>query len=184
MVCEAAMSLTMAQLEYLAECGLTLAQVIELGRLGAVKSGSAERQRRYRERKADVTRDVTRDVTPLPETKVSPEPPSKTQPTPTPSPPKGGSVPTNLAFARFWQAYPRKVGKADARKAFDKACHKLAPEEITGALERAKAAWTDPQFIPHPATWLNGERWEDEPEALRPAPLSGFAKWQLATGRA
>jgi hypothetical protein len=69
-------------------------------------------------------------------------------------------------FAKFWQAYPRKTAKADARKAFAKAWRKLPPfdEELilAGGLERAKAAWTDAQFIPHAATWLNGERWQDE----------------------
>jgi hypothetical protein len=71
-------------------------------------------------------------------------------------------------FERFWQAYPRKTAKADARKAFGKAWRKLPAfdEEavLIGGLERAKAAWVDAQFIPHAATWLNGERWSDEPD--------------------
>ena len=37
---------------------------------------------------------------------------------------------------------------------------------MAGAVYAAKQyADTDKQFIPHPATWLNGERWLDEPEA-------------------
>lgn len=78
----------------------------------------------------------------------------------------------NGAFERFWTAYPRKVSKADARKAFGKAWAKLPPHDeeaiIVGGLERAKAAWTDAQFIPHAATWLNGERWNDEPATVTP----------------
>jgi hypothetical protein len=70
------------------------------------------------------------------------------------------------AFGRFWTAYPRREGKAAARKAFAKAWRKLPPfdEEqiLIGGLERAKAGWGDAQFIPHAATWLNGERWNDE----------------------
>lgn len=80
--------------------------------------------------------------------------------------------PSIAAFDRFWLAYPRKIGKADARKAFDRAWRKLPAfdEEkiLAGGLERAKAGWVDPQFIPHAATWLNGERWTDEPDPQIP----------------
>jgi hypothetical protein len=68
-------------------------------------------------------------------------------------------------FARFWEAYPRKTAKSNAIQAF----HKLKPDEalvntMLAAIEKQKASaqWSDPQFIPHPATWLNGRRWEDE----------------------
>jgi hypothetical protein len=78
----------------------------------------------------------------------------------------------DAGFERFWVEYPRKVAKPEARKAFAKAWRKLPTgnevETLIGALERAKAAWTDPQFIPHPATWLNGERWQDEPSTVIP----------------
>jgi hypothetical protein len=81
------------------------------------------------------------------------------------------------SFALFWKSYPRIVGKPAARKAWSK----VKPEEIEGlmaGLEIWKRCpqWTDEQFIPHPATWLNQRRWEDNPahvkavEALRPAP--------------
>ena len=72
-------------------------------------------------------------------------------------------------FDRFWGAYPRKVSKADARKAFAK----LNPDgELVEAMLRALdwqkrlPEWTKDggQFIPSPATWLNARRWEDEPE--------------------
>jgi len=70
-------------------------------------------------------------------------------------------------FEKFWKAYPRKVNRVGARKAFDK----IKPDEAL--LERMVAAigkqieseqWTKDggQYIPHPATWLNGHRWEDE----------------------
>lgn len=70
-------------------------------------------------------------------------------------------------FARFWIAYPRKVGKTDALKAF----MKLAPDEaltvtMIDAVRRHATSrdWQKDsgQFIPHPSTWLNGRRWEDE----------------------
>jgi hypothetical protein len=73
----------------------------------------------------------------------------------------------DAGFVKFWAAYPRKTAKADARKAFTKAWKKLPPfdEELIliGGLERARAGWGEAQFIPHAATWLNGERWQDEP---------------------
>jgi len=72
-------------------------------------------------------------------------------------------------FDQFWSAYPRHVGKAEAKKQFDK----LKPDvELLGkmldAIERQKASsqWQrdDGQYIPYPATWLNKKRWEDEVE--------------------
>ena len=75
-------------------------------------------------------------------------------------------------FEKFWQSYPRKEGKQKAESAFAKVD---APVEILlDAIERHKksAQWQkdNGQFIPHPATWLNGKRWEDqlEPDAAAP----------------
>ena len=70
-------------------------------------------------------------------------------------------------FEKFWQSYPRKEGKQKAESAFAKVD---APVEILlDAIERHKksAQWQkdNGQFIPHPATWLNGKRWEDQLEA-------------------
>lgn len=69
-------------------------------------------------------------------------------------------------FDTFWREYPRKVGKGDARKKFAKALTKTSFDNIMAALRRVKASaqWTKDggQFIPHPATWLNQERWDDE----------------------
>ena len=69
-------------------------------------------------------------------------------------------------FEAFWKMYPRRIGKGTARKAFDKAL-KLAPadEIIRGlAYQLPYYASKESQFIPHPSTWLNGERWADEPQ--------------------
>ena len=69
-------------------------------------------------------------------------------------------------FEAFWSAYPRKVGKGQARKAYAKAL-KIAPhDEIMFGLSQQRASMEakEPQFIPHASTWLNGERWTDEPE--------------------
>lgn len=66
------------------------------------------------------------------------------------------------AFDTFWQAYPRKVGKAAALKAWKK--HKPDIDKCLAALEWQKNddQWQDKSFIPHPATWLNRGSWDDE----------------------
>jgi len=177
-------NLSAATLRKMLEFGLTAEQMVELAEtMDAGRSGGAERQARYREKKkaekhGDVTRDVTGDASLPLEEKVSPRPPSKTQSPYTPSPPKGGSVPKIIPFAkpngfeRFWEACPRKVGKGAARKAFDRALAKIGSDDplavLLAALERVKPTWTDLQYAPHPATWLNEERWEDEPEIPPP----------------
>jgi hypothetical protein len=77
---------------------------------------------------------------------------------------KEGSV--RGEFDTFWKAYPKKVGKGAAERAFK--THKCAPiiAKIVNALAaQAKSdQWTKDggQFIPHPTTWLNQHRWEDE----------------------
>lgn len=71
----------------------------------------------------------------------------------------------NERFARFWDTYPKKKGKADARKKFDKALKKVDFAEMMNALNVQKAShdWTKDggQYVPNPSTWLNQERWED-----------------------
>ena len=70
-------------------------------------------------------------------------------------------------FERFWSAYPRHVAKQEALKRFEK----LNPsddllETMLKAIEKQKGSeqWTkdNGQYIPHPSTWLNQSRWEDE----------------------
>lgn len=70
-------------------------------------------------------------------------------------------------FDRFWKLYPRKTAKQDARKAWAKL--KVTDELFTLITDGLAGqvvcqAWTKDggAFIPHPATWLNGRRWEDE----------------------
>lgn len=72
---------------------------------------------------------------------------------------------SNHLFERFWVDYPRKINKKNAQKIWDKL--KVTPElyqKIIVALDQQKKTdqWKNPQYIPHPATWLNGERWNDE----------------------
>lgn len=71
-----------------------------------------------------------------------------------------------LHFDRFYQMYPRKIGKGAAKKAFFLALKKSSAQKIIdAALEYNRAcAGKDKKFIPHPSTWLNQERWDDEVE--------------------
>lgn len=71
------------------------------------------------------------------------------------------------AFARFWSVYPNKKAKGVAEKAWAKIKpdHALAELIVTAVMaHRLSEDWKKDggQFIPHPATWLNGKRWEDE----------------------
>lgn len=74
-------------------------------------------------------------------------------------------------FARFWEKYPKKKAKDDARKAFDE---RKPDEALLGrmlaaiAVQCASSDWleSDGKFIPHPATWLNDGRWQDEETAM------------------
>lgn len=78
-------------------------------------------------------------------------------------------------FEDFWSAYPRKVGKEAARKAWKTARKRAPVEQIAAGLNAAK--WpSDRQFIPHPATWLNQGRWQDEPADSAPEP-AGKLDW-------
>jgi hypothetical protein len=67
-------------------------------------------------------------------------------------------------FDEFWAAYPRKTAKVSARKAWTKAVKSTDPQVILDGLARYRFS-DDPQYIAHPATWLNGGRWADEPAA-------------------
>jgi len=68
------------------------------------------------------------------------------------------------AFERFWTAYPRRVARAKAKTAFVKASKTTDPETIIQAAEAfAKSpAGKAGKFCPYPATWLNGERFNDD----------------------
>lgn len=66
-------------------------------------------------------------------------------------------------FGEFWSAYPRKVAKPKARAAFEVATRKAEPEDVVAGAKAyaAQVRGKDPEFIAHPSTWLNGERWND-----------------------
>jgi hypothetical protein len=74
-------------------------------------------------------------------------------------------------FADFWAVYPRRVGRGAAEKSWEKVTKrmKIAPSVIVEGAKRYAAAkrGTDPQFIAHGGTWLNQQRWLDEPDTMQ-----------------
>jgi len=72
--------------------------------------------------------------------------------------------PSSDAFDEWWDAYPLKKGKGAARAAYTKARKKVPADKLQGAVEIFR---DDPNrgdtYLPHPTTWLNEERWDDEP---------------------
>lgn len=93
-------------------------------------------------------------------------------------------VDKELAFEEFWREYPRKQGKKDAQKAFNKLkLNKELFEKIISALKIQKnnKEWIkeNGKYIPLPATWIRGERWEDE--ITQTIPNSQIAENYLST---
>lgn len=85
-----------------------------------------------------------------------------------PAPPDG--------FGVFWDAYPRKVAKAAAEKAYAKALANGAdPALILAGAEfyALERKLQDPQYTKHPATWLNAGCWQDEPDPEYRPPIIG-----------
>ena len=90
-------------------------------------------------------------------------------------------------FELFWKHFPRKVAKAEARKAFVQTQKIRPPIEVL--LKAIKAACGTEQwmrsggmFIPHAATWLRGERWEDCHEIVLPEVVNEKPWHETATG--
>lgn len=73
-------------------------------------------------------------------------------------------------FEAFWKEYPNKTAKKKAQQSWERIFTVNKPDElytaIMAGLERSKKSsqWVKDggQFVPHPTTWLNQERWNDE----------------------
>lgn len=86
-------------------------------------------------------------------------------------------------FDEFYEAYPRHVSKEPARKAW----MKLKPDDdlreaiLSDVRRRVTGEWKDKevQYIPHPSTYLNQRRWEDEPQAATQTAQTEKPWWEL-----
>lgn len=87
---------------------------------------------------------------------------------------KENNISTSSGFDEFWSEYPRKVGKKDARKAFDKALNSTEAETMIRAViaQKKSGQWLreNGRYIPNPATWLNQGRWDDEIQPVESKP--------------
>lgn len=85
-------------------------------------------------------------------------------------PARSRSLTVPAGFDAFWTAYPRKVAKPTAIRAWMRQRPPL--DAVLDAVTRT--TWSDdPHFIPHPSTWLNARRWEDSP-SVPAGPPSGL----------
>lgn len=72
-------------------------------------------------------------------------------------------------FADFWDAFPKRVDKRAAAKAFKAASKRADPAAIIAGARRyaseCETNRTETRFIKHPTTWLNADAW-DNPELI------------------
>lgn len=120
-----------------------------------------KRQKTKRDRERDIPRDGHGQFT--------------VSPFPSPSPlkerenlktfPQQKTLGGSIEFRAFWDAYPRKLDKREAVRAWVKGTCDGFLGEILASLESWKRCeqWLDPERIPYPATWLNKQRWKEVP---------------------
>jgi hypothetical protein len=90
-----------------------------------------------------------------------------------PTPPKEKTTPSNSLsvvareFDEFWSLFPNKVGKRDAERAFANARSRAPLETILDGLRRYAAKADDRPWC-NPATFLNQDRWADQPATPPP----------------
>lgn len=80
-------------------------------------------------------------------------------------------------FTAFWDAYPKKIAKPKALAAWRKAKLPAISDILASiASQSASEQWrkNGGQFIPHPATWINGERWNDSTSTGRESDHADF----------
>lgn len=127
--------------------------------LNAARQKAAERQRRGREAQKS-RRDSRRDTSVSHGGPIPSHPNKEEKTSSTASPSKSYTD----EFEAWWKTYPRRVGKGAAAKAYTKALKLIDREQLTAVTERyvKSVDGSDEKFIPHPATWLNEHRFNDE----------------------
>ena len=80
---------------------------------------------------------------------------------------------TSILFDKFWSIYPKKVNKGDAFTAWNKLCKKSIKEQPTWIqirkavnLQIDSEQWQDSGFIPNASTWLNHNKWMNDPKEM------------------
>src|SRR5574343_1375842 len=69
-----------------------------------------------------------------------------------------------VTFDDFWTLYPKRVARKDAVKAWTRMTLADRVDALVALVDwrRVWLARGEMEYVPHPATWLNGERWTDE----------------------
>ena len=85
---------------------------------------------------------------------------------------------SNESFEKFWNLYPKRVAKADALKAWNKAIKRKSPEELLKLTKvYSEGKLPDQTYIPYPASWLNKELYESvEMAEAKPLPRPIFGR--------
>lgn len=163
--------------------------------LKAKREAEAERKRRWRESKKGSLGASPVDVPPGQQDTSEPVPPSSvttqslslthTQKDSSSKNPSARKPTEPAGFAEFWATYPSRQAKGTALKAYSNALKKAdAAVILDGALRYATDPNRSDQFTANPSTWLNGERWADDPlpdrrpRAVTPGPSRGDQKVQ------
>jgi hypothetical protein len=85
-----------------------------------------------------------------------------------------------MSFDDFWRKYPRKVARKTAMQSFGRLSideQEIAIEALDTHVEYWKLKETATEFIPHPATWLNQQRFYDELEMTPKQPKKPALPW-------
>lgn len=174
------MSLSPAVLDAMLSAGCTAEQIVAAVKASAHEAEEADAARREKERlrkrgqraakkldKSTVASEVSHGQTGTDWDGADTPPPSpdkKAPHTPKELTPSAPASPARGEFDQFWALFPNKVGKADASKAFVKARQRVDFHTMMDGLARYVRKTDDRPWC-NPSTWLNQDRWADEPAA-------------------
>jgi hypothetical protein len=84
-------------------------------------------------------------------------------------------------FSQWYALYPRKESRKKALPAFKRAMQSISLAKLLELTKAYAKSVEDKelQFLPHPATWLNQERWDDVDKAVVPMPATASSSQAL-----
>ena len=84
-------------------------------------------------------------------------------------------------FEQFWEAYPNKTGKGYSLECWKKKTKGVSIDTILESVEAHKAGkWKgNEQYIPSPSTWINQQRWQDDPNGPKGKDTRGGDEYDL-----
>ena len=130
------------------------------GKIIEQKQAACQRSRAWRERMR-IEREAKRERMRTPRIRTPLQTNKHTNETDEHTPPSS----PQSEFEDWYRAYPKKVDRKSAEKAWQKLTNAKrgeCVERTPGWLQRMKDRNTDLVYYPNPATFLNGERWTDD----------------------